>query len=45
MGYLTKMTGGRLTRLLVAGTLVGIGTPLLLGAGSAQAGDCAVGAP
>jgi hypothetical protein len=37
MRYLENMTTKRLTRFLVAGTLVGLGTPLLLGAGNAHA--------
>ena len=40
MGYLIRTTRRRLTRFLIAGTLVGIGTPLLLGAGNAQASPC-----
>jgi hypothetical protein len=37
MSYLENMTTKRLTRFLVAGTLVGLGIPLLLGAGNARA--------
>ena len=44
MGYLIRKTR-RPTRVLVAGAMVGIGMPLLLGAGSAQAATCVPGTP
>ena len=43
MERLMRKTRRRLTRLLIAGTMVGVGIPLLLGAGSAQAATCATG--
>ena len=43
MRYLIRTTRRRLTRFLVAGSLVGIGMPLLLGAGNAHAATCGDG--
>jgi hypothetical protein len=44
MGYLIRKTR-RPTRVLIAGAMVGIGMPLLLGAGSARAATCVTGTP
>lgn len=43
MDHVMRTTRRRLTRLLIAGTMVGAGIPLLLGAGSAQAATCVTG--
>ena len=43
MGYLMRKARRRSTRLLIAGAMVGLGMPLLLGAGSAQAATCVTG--
>lgn len=43
MDHVMHKARRRLTRLLIAGTMVGIGMPVLLGAGSAQAATCVTG--
>jgi hypothetical protein len=43
MEHVVRKTRRRLARLLIAGTMVGIGMPVLLGAGSAQAATCVTG--